>query len=275
MGSFAPTDDLNKKAAAFVKRVPFLRKLFPISGKMKGWLLGGGLVTIACLPAVGAIYLQKERGGIWVPLASCVIVAAGSAAYSLAKRYDREELDRTRHLNLIPFAALGIPREAVHAVSDDARRFFGIAIDKETWMLYLMESKNLDESKAAAQRLRTYAFRDIDRITCDRALRTNTTSKPAGYSNTFGFTKNDFYHSTTSHYQYKSTQYTVGHVLHLHLEDGSTESFELSPSKRLRHSYDCDRIVSTLEAALAAYEQAHPRAPKEPPAPTPLSRYWR
>src|SRR5690606_1582912 len=155
-----------------------------------------------------------------------------------AKRYDKQELDQTRQLNLAPFAALGIPEEAVHAVSDDSRRFFGIAIDKEKWMLYLMESRNVDESQSAAQRLRTYAFESIDRITCDRALRTTVTSKPAGHSDTFGFTKNDFYHSTTNHYKYKTTQYTVGHVLHLHMKNGSTESYELSPSKRLRHSYD-------------------------------------
>ena len=269
------TDDLAKKTDAFIKRGPFLRKVSRMSGKMKGWLLGIGLVTVACLLAVAAIKVQNERGGIWVPLSAGVIVAAGYAGYYLAKRYDQQELDRTRQLNLIPFTALGIPEEAVHAVSDDSRRFFGIAIDKEKWMLYLMESRNVEESLAAGNRLRTYAFESIDRITCDRALRTTVTSKPAGHSDTFGFTKNDFYHSTTNHYKYNATQHTVGHVLHLHLKNGSTESYELSPSKRLRHSHDCERIVSTLEAALAAYEQAHPRAPKEPPAPSPLSRYWR
>ena len=90
MDSTNTSGDHAKKTDAFIKRGPFLRKVSRMSGKMKGWLLGIGLVTVACLLAVAAIKVQNERGGIWVPLSAGVIVAAGYAAYSLAKRYDRE-----------------------------------------------------------------------------------------------------------------------------------------------------------------------------------------
>lgn len=230
---------------------------------MKG-LIRAAMVYLIGYTLASRIFFIDTKGNFGYRLIILLLFAAilGMTAWfgSKTKQYcDREEAGLTRRFNMDAFLALGIPEKAVHTITDSPRHFFGMAIDKEQWLLYLLESRNAKESADAPQRMMIFSFSDIDEIDSSFKQRSTTASYLTGSSQTYGYTKNDVYHGHTQHYKYETVRHHVGHVLHLHMNSKDTISYHLSPSKKPFRSYDAEKIIKKLQDALDAYRRIYPK----------------
>ncbi|MHC1787396.1 MAG: hypothetical protein AB9880_10085 [Christensenellales bacterium] len=239
--------------------------------KSKGMLLAllGGLLALLII-LLGRSADSGLRLGT-IALAFLVTTVFTVAGVFAGERWDKEDLARTRQMNLAAFSRLGIPGEAVHHKSDEPTHFFGIAVDQEKWLLYLLESRNRQESAAAPDRMQIYPFSDIQSVTSSREPRLDIRQRLTGESRTFGFVKDDLVHATTRHYAYDSVRYEVGHRLTLHLTSGETRSFSLNPTRSKAGAHDAQRLIDKLQAAMSAYRKGHP-LPQATPKKSPYLR---